>query len=383
MTDDLNLDISKAIEIAPDIWWIGTLDRGSPFQRHPYVLFNRDEAVLFEPGSQEDFHPVCKKLTRLVPLGKIRYIVLSHQDPDLSGSLPEWRKVLKDDVQVVTHSRTAVLLRHYGASFPFYLIDQEDWMLRLSDGRKLSFLFAPWCHCPGTFMTYDETSRSLFSGDIFGAITYHWSLYAQTHYEKAMFSFHEDYMASSAHLRLAMSRLKDLNIDRICPQHGSIIPGNTGFYIDALLHLRCGLDLIAKDSIHDSQSRSDLRSKEQPSITSRPSGNHGAGSGVNVYHEILGMVIEREIGILGKDDILSSVREIKGIDVDDQGKIIGMIEAEGEGILEKLLNRLEKQYGLWAVLNCRLMLNDLFREHKLEIPHFLKRLPYNNPFLSR
>ncbi|MBI4715410.1 MAG: MBL fold metallo-hydrolase [Nitrospirae bacterium] len=377
MTQFDPVDIARPVEVVSKIHWVGAVDAESPFKCNPYLLDDGDEAVLFEPGSLLAYPGVLQKVIQTLPLPKIRYIVLSHQDPDLCGSLSEWGKVLNPArVQVVTHSRTAVLLRHYGASFPFYLVDQMNWTLRLSSGRELRFLFAPWCHCPGTFMTHDAKSRSLFSGDIFGAITYDWTLYAGEHYAEAMRSFHEDYMASTHHLLHALSKLPDLAIDRILPQHGSIIHRDVPRFIEALQSYRCGIDLLV-GSEPSPASRWEGAPKRSPEGEGQeeypPSGMKVPVTPQKGYRDILAMVIEREIGVLGLENTLSAAREIDGLEVDDRGNLVGFFENDGPAILLRLLALLERRYGHWAVLNCRLMLHDLFREYGLEIPSSLKR----------
>ena len=376
-------DFAQTIELTPKIWWAGAVDVQSPFQCHPYLLDDGEEAVLFEPGSMNAFPTVLKKISQTIPLRKIRYIVLSHQDADLAGSLPEWEKVLGRGVQVVTHSRTAVLLRHYGASLPYYLIDRNNWSLPLSSGRTLRFLFAPWCHCPGTFMTYDGASRTLFSGDIFGAITYLWTLRAGEHYDEAMRSFHEDYMASTVHLKHALSKLASLSIDRILPQHGSILDTNVPFYIQTLLNFRCGIDLLcgkkpSKDRLNISMEETD----GTPGRNSFSRSQTGVGIAGKGYRDVVTMVLERQMGVLGKENTLSVARGVPGLEVDDQGSVLGIREEEGDEILDRLLRCFEQHFGIWAVLNCRLMLHDLLREYGMAMPASLMKSTVNDTDLS-
>ncbi|MBI4715744.1 MAG: hypothetical protein HY760_07405, partial [Nitrospirae bacterium] len=214
--------------------------------------------------------------------------------------------------------------------------------------------------------------------DIFGAITYDWTLYAGDHYAEAMRSFHEDYMASTHHLLHALSKLPDLGIDRILPQHGSIIHRDVPRFIEALQSFRCGIDLLVGHEpvpafVGGSGAGSPERSAEGAGIGSAPSGKKVSVTPQKGYRDILAMVIEREIGVLGLENTLAAAREIDGLEVDDRGNLVGFFENDGPEILLRLLTLLERRHGIWAVLNCRLMLLDLFREYGLEIPSFLKR----------
>ncbi|MBI1824191.1 MAG: MBL fold metallo-hydrolase [Nitrospirae bacterium] len=91
MTD---ADINRAVEISPGITWVGVTDEKTPFKCNPYVLDDGEEAVLFEPGSQLYFAGVQDKVKQTVPLNKVRYILLSHQDPDLCASVPLWEEAM-------------------------------------------------------------------------------------------------------------------------------------------------------------------------------------------------------------------------------------------------------------------------------------------------
>lgn len=365
------IDVSQPVEVAPKIWWTGVIDKDSPFKCHSYLLYDGEEAVLFEPGSLLHYPSTFQKVVKIVPLQKVRYIVLSHQDPDVCGALPAWEKAIDSiPFRLVTHSRTAVIIQHYGISSPLYQIDQKNWSLRLSSGRTLRFIFAPWCHSPGTFMTYDEASKTLFSGDIFGAITHFWRFYADPSYVQAMRGFHDDYMASTCHLRYALSKLSGLSIERILPQHGSIINRDVSHYIQALSSCRCGLDLLCGGHPPAGVEKGAPPGAQRRSRNSDVLPDGGLPIG---YRYIIGRVIERETGVLGREEALTVAREIEGVHLDGEGNLIGIHEKDGREILNRLLHAYEERFGFWAVFNCRLMIHDLIREFGLKMPEILDR----------
>lgn len=344
-------DPTRSVEICPGLSWVGVTDDKTPFKCNPYVLDDGEEAVLFEPGSMLYYAGVRAKVLESVAAKKIRYILLSHQDPDLCASVPLWEAALgTNQFQIVTHSRTAVLLRHYGIQSKMYLVDQNDWVLPLRGGRVLKFVFAPWCHCPGTFMTYDDKTRTLFSGDVFGALTYDWKLYAGDHYTEAMRGFHEDYMASTPHLKSAMIQLDALRIDRIVPQHGSVIVRNVADHIRFLRGLRCGLTLM------------------QPEI------GPGRGESPKIskggYRDLIALVLEREMGVVGKEQAIETAKGIVGLEVDERGNALA-VKGDGKEILGRLLLKYHERFGSWAVLNCKMSLRAAAKEYGLELPKIL------------
>lgn len=71
--------------------------------------------VLIDPGSVLDFEAVYRNVTRLVPIEKVKYVVLHHQDPDLCASVPLFEK-MGAKFQIVTHWRSQTLIKYYGVT---------------------------------------------------------------------------------------------------------------------------------------------------------------------------------------------------------------------------------------------------------------------------
>ncbi len=245
MGDDL--DPGRPVEIAERVWWVGHYQPGDPFQCHVYLIEHGDQSILFDPGSALTFRHTLRKIEAVTPFSNIRYFVCHHQDPDIAAALPLVDQLVsRDDAVVVTHWRAEALLKHYGLSLPFWLVDRNGWQLDLG-GRRLRFIFTPYAHFPGAFCTYDEQTGTLFSSDLFGGFTEGFSLYARDEsYFEALRPFHEHYMPSREILDYALTRLQEVPIRRIAPQHGSIIPEHlVAFMMEKVKTLDCGLYLLA------------------------------------------------------------------------------------------------------------------------------------------
>ncbi|WP_426414893.1 diguanylate cyclase [Aestuariirhabdus sp. LZHN29] len=238
----------EAIEIAPRIWWVGHYLPGDKFQCHCYLIEQGDQSVLVDPGSKLTFDHTLRKIEQVIPFDSIRYFLCQHQDPDITGAMPVIDEMIsRDDAVLVTHWRTQMLLKHYGLKLPFWLVDENGWELALED-RTLGFTLTPYAHFPGAFVTLDESSRVLFSSDLFGGFTEEFSLLARDEsYFEAMRPFHEHYMPSKEVLGYAMSEIEALNPCLIAPQHGSLIPKSLiQSMISGLMNLDCGLYLLAR-----------------------------------------------------------------------------------------------------------------------------------------
>jgi diguanylate cyclase (GGDEF)-like protein len=234
--------MGEAIALDGGYYWVGNSHLTEKLICNPYLLVDGDEAVLFDPGSALDAKEVIASVASVLPLEKVRHVVLHHQDPDLAAALP-YMEAAGMTFAIVTHWRTWSLLRFYGISSPGYLVDEHGYTLRLESGRTLQFIPTPYLHFPGAIATYDRQTKFLLSSDLFGAFSERWSLFADEGYMEAMKRFHEHYMPSNEILRPTMELISCLDLAAILPQHGSIIRGNIPSYIDALKNLECGLAL--------------------------------------------------------------------------------------------------------------------------------------------
>ena len=92
----MNIDLSRPVEIAENVFWVGHYLENDIFQCHPYLIRSGEEAVLIDPGSVITFQETLRKVKYLVNLANIKYIICHHQDPDTAASLPELEKILPE-----------------------------------------------------------------------------------------------------------------------------------------------------------------------------------------------------------------------------------------------------------------------------------------------
>lgn len=239
-------DYSGPVPVLPDVYWIGDHDTAAGLRSHPYLLIDADEAVLIDPGSLPHFPVVMRKAMEVADPERITTVVASNHDPDVCGSLAVVEEVLgRTDLTIAAHTNSIRFLRHYGVRSPFYPVDAHEMQLRLRSGRALEFLAAPFLHTPGTIVTYDRRTRTLFSSDLFGGISEDGTLFADGNVLAAMDRWHQTYIPSNALLAAAIHRLEQLEIDRLLPQHGSILEGaHVRVAMDHLKALPCGSDLF-------------------------------------------------------------------------------------------------------------------------------------------
>ncbi|MGC8511343.1 MAG: diguanylate cyclase, partial [Acidimicrobiales bacterium] len=251
MSTSLNrdVDLSQAVEIAPRVWWVGSLLANDRFQCHVYLIEQGDQSVLIDPGSALTAPEVIRKIDQVIGVRNVRWLVCSHADPDIIGALPALETHgLHPAAQIVTHWRDETLIVHSGTQLPFWRIERHQWRLALED-RTLRFVFTPYLHFAGAFVSFDESTGTLFSSDLFGGFDAAHTLYAETaSYFDAIRSFHEHYMPSREILAHAMGQLRSLPLERIAPQHGQVIPGPLiAPIMDQLETLECGIYLLSRE----------------------------------------------------------------------------------------------------------------------------------------
>ena len=234
------IDLSQPVQIANDLWWVGSESTHQHLQCNPYLYIHEGSAILFDPGSVLDGETVLKNVQKLINLDQLEAIVLSHQDPDLCTAIPFFERAGFKGV-LCCHERASLIIQYYGFSSPYYLVNHHSFSYVMKTGMAIGFIFAPYLHFPGAIMSYLPKQQALVSGDLFGSITADWTLYADENYLDGMIAFHEEYMPSHEILASAMQTLKSYPIDLICPQHGSVITGNVEQYRDFLMNLRCGI----------------------------------------------------------------------------------------------------------------------------------------------
>ncbi|MEZ0346093.1 MAG: MBL fold metallo-hydrolase [Infirmifilum sp.] len=222
-------------------------------EANQFVAVDSGEGLLADPGGRTVFSRLITEVSLAVPAPKIKYLFFSHQDPDIIGAAASWYTALPN-ARIVLPEIWSRFLPH---AFPqevdpserFFLVPDEGAELQLG-GCRLKIIPAHFLHSPGNFQIYDPCSKILFSGDLFASIfpkgeSYDFVTNFESHIPY-MEPFHKRYMASNKAIQAWLSRVKDLDIEIIVPQHGAIIKGkdNVEKALKWIEQLKCGVDLL-------------------------------------------------------------------------------------------------------------------------------------------
>jgi len=129
-------------------------------------------------------------------------------------------------------------------SISFSPIKDEGGTLSLS-GLDIEFIPAHYMHSSGNFSVYDPKAKILMSGDIGAALDAPDAPFFVEDFEQhivKMEYFHRRWMPSNQAKKAWIDRVRQLDIDMLCPQHGGIFKGdNIQRFLDWLDNLDVGI----------------------------------------------------------------------------------------------------------------------------------------------
>lgn len=236
----------RPVQVAQGIYWVGFRDELSNMTCNPYLIIEGKHAALIDSGSRADFSEVMMKVLQTgVDPRKITTLIYQHYDPDLCGSMPNFIDMLDNpNLKIISEKKNNAFISFYISRDHYDLlqsIQSHGYALNLN-GRVLDFIATPYSHSPGSFVTYDRKTQTLFSSDLFGSYATQWDLFLKLN--KTCYScrnredcpnkilacpitdilaFHKEIFPCNKALRFAMSTIKNIPIKRIAPQHGNIL----------------------------------------------------------------------------------------------------------------------------------------------------------------
>jgi len=235
----------NSLQINDDLYWVGALDPdlrvfdiimyteyGTSY--NSYLLKGSQKTVLFETVKSKFHDEWITKIQSVTPLEDIDYIVLDHTEPDHAGSLEFILDKCPNATVVGSKQAIKYLVEIANKEFKSLSVVDGD-VLELGD-KTLQFISAPFLHWPDTMYSYIKESKTLITCDSFGC---HYS-------DSKMFNdlidgdftdaykYYFDMIMGpfKPHVLSALKKLKEIDIDIICPGHGPILRSNLDKYLD-------------------------------------------------------------------------------------------------------------------------------------------------------
>lgn len=201
----------------------------SVIDTNEYLITIDGKGLLPDPGGLEVFPSFMSELSKEINIEDIDALYGSHQDPDIISSLALWLGVCKD-IKVYVPSIWTSFINHFAENAELLAIPDPGMKLPLGNSKDLELVPAHYLHSSATFSLYDPVAKILWTGDIGAAL-----LPDSAHevfvkdfdsHVRYMEGFHRRWMPSDTAKLKWIKRVRKLEINMICPQHGSIFKGN-------------------------------------------------------------------------------------------------------------------------------------------------------------
>lgn len=232
-------------------WGVISRDPDKPnylIDTNEYLIMSGDEALLTDPGGMEIFPAVFAAISEAFDPSKIKQLFASHQDPDIISSLSLWME-FNAELRCHLSWLWVTFVPHFGGNdTTFNKIPDEGNNIQLGK-LNLQSVPAHFLHSSGNFHLYDEKAKMYFSGDVGAAMLAHddneiFVKDFSTHIKKAE-TFHRRWMGSNAAKNDWCTRVSEMDIDMLCPQHGAIYKGDdVGRFINWFSELDVGIKHI-------------------------------------------------------------------------------------------------------------------------------------------
>lgn len=216
--DDTTLDLFESQYIVPN---------GVSY--NSYVILDEKVAVMDTVDARKT-DEWFSNLTNTLNGRTVDYIVISHLEPDHAANIQMLAEKYPQ-AKLVLSAKAKAMLPQF-----FDIADLDSRCMAVAEGEELSlgshtlkFFMAPMVHWPEVMVEYETTEKVLFSADGFGkfgalSADEDWACEARRYYFNIVGKY-------GAPVQALLKKAATLDIQTICPLHGSILKENLGYYI--------------------------------------------------------------------------------------------------------------------------------------------------------
>ena len=236
-----------------DLYWVGGSDRRLALFENVYPIPNGvsynayllldEKTVLLDTVDRSIADLFFENVAHVLNGRKLDYVIVNHMEPDHCAVLQDL--VLRyPEVKIVCNAKTVTMIRNF---FTFD-IDSRAVIVKEMDtlctGRHtFAFVMAPMVHWPEAMVSYDATTKTLFSADAFGTFgALNGNLYADE------VNFKTEYLADArryytnivgkygTQVQALLKKAAAIEIETICPLHGPVWRKDIAWFLDKYVH---------------------------------------------------------------------------------------------------------------------------------------------------
>lgn len=220
-------------------------------QSNIFLIVDNRKGMILDPGGPKAYKHLLADVGGIVGYDGLKYISLSHQDPDILSGLGAW--LMTTQAEVLAPKVWEKFIPHLGlnslAAKRLNLIPDMGGVVQF-ENNKINMLPAHFLHSVGNMHLFDQKSKIFFCGDL-GISVGTEKVFVEDFDEHIQYieKFHKRYMGSKAIVKTWVDMVRKLDIEIMAPQHGAIYKGKP--MIEKLLtwleNQECGIDIMSKD----------------------------------------------------------------------------------------------------------------------------------------
>ena len=236
-------------KLTDDLFYIGGSDRRIALFENVFpvprgVSYNayllRDEkTALFDTVDWSVAELFFENLEYALDGRALDYVVVSHMEPDHSGTLFETLR-RHPEATVVCNAKTRAMIAQFASGkAPENMMIVAEGDTLTTGAHTFAFVMAPMVHWPEAMVVFDTTTGTLFSADAFGTFgALNGNLFADVVvFEREWLPDARRYYTNivgkyGTQVQALLRKAAGLEIKMICPLHGPIWRANLNWFID-------------------------------------------------------------------------------------------------------------------------------------------------------
>lgn len=216
--DDTDIDLFESQYVVPN---------GVSY--NSYVIIDEKTAVM-DTVDERKTSEWLDNLSNALAGRSVDYLIVSHLEPDHSGSIKEVTEKYPE-AKIVLSAKALAMLPQF-----FEIENLQERSIVVKEGEELNlgshtlkFVMAPMVHWPEVMVEYEMSEKVLFSADGFGkfgalSADEDWACEARRYYFNIVGKY-------GMPVQTLLKKAAALEINTICPLHGPILKENLSYYI--------------------------------------------------------------------------------------------------------------------------------------------------------
>lgn len=228
-------------KITDDLIYIGCSDRKIALFESAYkvtegvsynsYLLKDEKTVLFDTVDKSCDVQFFKNLEAALDGRHLDYLVVHHMEPDHAALIESVIDKYPETKIVCTAKAEQMIRQFFDFEFNALVVKEGD---TLNTGKhEFKFILAPMVHWPEVMLSYDKTTKTLFSADAFGSFgAINGVLYDNTNIDEQRRYYTNIVGKYGMQVQMLLKKSANLDIKMICPLHGTILKNDVKLVVE-------------------------------------------------------------------------------------------------------------------------------------------------------